>query len=93
MNLSSNLKSNTATAFPEHKNGHKNYPNHLRMPGTGRDQRADRAMIRWICGVRLRDEIPTVDLLARLGLEEITSALRARRLRWHGHVARSSGSI
>ena len=43
--------------------------------------------------LRLRDEIPTVDLLARLGLEEITSALRTRRLRWHGHVARSSGSI
>ena len=56
-------------------------------------QRTDRAMVRWICGVRLRDEIPTVDLLAKLGLEEISSALRTRRLRWHGHVARSSGSI
>ena len=42
-------------------------------------QRADRAMIRWICGMRLRDEIPTVDLLATLGLEEITSAMRTRR--------------
>ena len=56
-------------------------------------QRADRAMIRWICRVRLGDEISSMDLLVRLGLEEITAALRTRRLRWHGHVARSSGGF
>ena len=56
-------------------------------------ERTDRAMIRWICGVKLKDEIPTDDLLARLGLEGIASVLRTRRLRWYGHVTRSSGAI
>ena len=56
-------------------------------------QRTDRAMIRWICGVRLMDKIPSGDLFSRLGLEDTTSVLRSRRLRWHGHVARASGGI
>ena len=56
-------------------------------------ERVDKAMIRWICGVKLKDKTPTADLLAKLGLEEITSALRTRRLRWYGHVARSSEAI
>ena len=60
---------------------------------TRRLQRTDRAMIRWICGVRLMDKIPSGELLSRLGLEDITSVLRSRRLRWHGHVARATGGI
>ena len=43
-------------------------------------RRTDRAMIRWICGVRLRDETPSAALLDKLGLEEITSVLISRRL-------------
>ena len=43
--------------------------------------------------MKLKDKIPTADLLAKLGFEEITSALRTRRLRWYGHVARSSEGI
>ena len=64
-----------------------------RVADTRRLQRTDRAMIRWICGARLSDRTPSGELLARLGLEDITSVLRSRRLRWHGHVARASGCI
>ena len=56
-------------------------------------QRADRPMVRWMCGVKLCDRVPTTELYALLGLEEISSALGTRRLRWYGHVRRSSGSI
>ena len=56
-------------------------------------RRNDRAMIRWMCGVKVSDEVPSTTLLAKLGLEEITSALRSRRLRWHGHVTRATGCI
>ena len=56
-------------------------------------RRNDRAMIRWMAGVRLRDEISSASLLARFGLIEISSVLRSRRLRWHGHVARSANCI
>ena len=46
-------------------------------------------MIRWICGVKARDEVSSSELLGRLGLVEVTVELRARRLRWYGHVKRS----
>ena len=59
-------------------------------------RRNDRAMIRWICGVGIRDNIDTAALLQRLNIADITTSLRARRLRWFGHVRRASsctGSI
>ena len=56
-------------------------------------QRTDRAMIRWICGARLIDKIPSGDLLSRLELEDITYVLNSRRLGWHSHVAWASGGI
>ena len=52
-----------------------------------------RPMVRWMCGVKLCDRVPTTELYALLGLEEISSAVGTRRLRWYGHVRRSSGSI
>ena len=56
-------------------------------------RRNDRAMIRWICRVKLNDEIPSEVLNRRLGLEEVTSVVRTRRLRWYGHVQRASTCI
>ena len=54
-------------------------------------RRNDRAVIRWMCGVKISDEVSSATLLAKLALEEITSALRSRRLRWHGHVICATG--
>ena len=62
-------------------------------PDMQRLQRADRAMVRWICRVKLSDRTPTMELYALLGLEDISSAVGTRRLRWFGHVCRSSGCI
>ena len=40
-----------------------------------------------------QDEI-TIDLLcAKLGIQEVTAALRTKRFRWYGHVVRSSSCI
>ena len=50
-------------------------------------------MIRWICGVRPQDDTDTADLLAKLGLADIDSVLRSRRLRWFGHAVRSQECI
>ena len=52
-----------------------------------------RSMVRWICGVRDDDEVSADTLCAMLGVQEVTAALRTRRLRWYGHVARSSSCI
>ena len=38
---------------------------------TMRLERADRAMIRWICGVLFRDRVPSSELRSRLGLRSI----------------------
>ena len=58
-------------------------------------QRNDRAMIRQICSIKPED-VATVRssvLLAKLELEDLNLMLRERRLRWFGHVERSSGAI
>ena len=49
-------------------------------------QRNDRSMIRWICNTRARDRVPSSELLAKLGIVDITLLLRAHFLRWFGHV-------
>ena len=50
-------------------------------------------MIRWICGVKLQDEVSSESLLVKLEIADITSVLRSRRLRWYGHVKRSPDCI
>ena len=56
-------------------------------------RRNDRAMVRWICGVRPQDNVGSDDLLAKLGLADIGKVLSSRRLRWYGHAKRSQGCI
>ena len=56
-------------------------------------RRNDRAMIRWICGAKLADKIPTAVLHQKLDLDEITAVFRTRRLRWYGHVQRATSFI
>ena len=61
----------------------------VKKEDTDRLERADRAMIRWICGVPFRDRVPSLDLRGRLGLKSIEEVMRDKRLRWYGHVERS----
>ena len=58
-------------------------------------QQNDRAMIRQICNVRPQDIVTTrsTELLVRLGIEDLDLILKERRLRWYGHVERSSGAV
>ena len=49
-------------------------------------RRNDRSMVRWICGVSVQDDIPSDQLLEKLGLADITTVLCCGRLRWAGHV-------
>ena len=58
-------------------------------------QRNDRAIIRQICSIKPEDvaRVRSSELLAKLQLEDLDLILRERRLRWFGHVGRSSGAI
>ena len=50
-------------------------------------QRAEMRMVRWMCGVKLHNRIPSKGLRERLGLDTI-SVLQWNRLRWYEHVLR-----
>jgi len=51
-------------------------------------QRAELRMIRWMCGVKLKDRLPSKDLRERLGIDDIALVLQQNRLRSYGHVLR-----
>ena len=55
----------------------------------------DRALIRQIYSIKSEDVamVRSSELLAKLQLEDLDLILRERRLRWFGHVERSSGAI
>ena len=56
-------------------------------------RRNDHAMIRWICNVKARDEVSSDSLLSKLGIQDLDVMLRTSRMRWFGHVERSTGWI
>ena len=53
----------------------------------------DRAMIRWICNVRAKDEVSSDSLLTKLGIQDLDVVLRTSRMRWFGHIEHSTGWI
>ena len=52
--------------------------------------RAERAFLRWMCGVTLKDRKSSQELLGRLGVEDVVEVVRRGRLLWFGHVERKS---
>ena len=53
----------------------------------------DRAMIRWICNVKAKGEVSSDSLLSKLGIQDLDVVLCTSRMRWFGHVERSTGWI
>ena len=51
-------------------------------------QRAEMKMVRWMCGVKLKDRLPSKELRERLGVDDIALVLQQNRLRWYRHVLR-----
>jgi len=41
-----------------------------------------------MCGVKLKDRLPSKELRERLGIDDIALVLQQNRLRWYGHVLR-----
>ena len=56
-------------------------------------QRNDRAMIRRICNVKVKDEVSSDSLLTKLGIQDLDVVLRTGRMRWFGHVERNTSRI
>jgi len=51
-------------------------------------QRAETRMVRWMCGIKLKDRFPSKELRERLCIDDISLVLRHNRLGWYGHVLR-----
>jgi len=47
-------------------------------------------MVRWMCGVKLKDRLSSKELRERLGVDDIALVLQQNRLRWYGHVLRKN---
>ena len=47
-------------------------------------------VIRWMCGISVKDRSTREELRSLVGVEPITTVLRSGRLRWYGHVTRKS---
>ena len=43
-------------------------------------------MVRWMCGIKLKDRLPSKELRERLGVDDIALILQQNRLHWYGHV-------
>ena len=65
----------------------------MKVDTLNRLRRNDRAMIRWICNVRAKDEVSSDSLLTKLGIQDLDVVLHTSRMRWFGHVERSTGWI
>ena len=56
----------------------------------GRFERTEMRMVRWMCGVSLRDKFTSDELRERMGIEPVLDFVKRSRLRWMGHVLRKS---
>jgi len=52
-------------------------------------ERAERMMVRWMCGVTLKDRKCSEEILDRLGIESVAEVVRSR-LRRCGHIVHMS---
>ena len=53
----------------------------------------DHAMICCFCNVKAKDEVSSDSLLSKLGIQDLDMVLHTSRMRWFGHVERSTGWI
>ena len=53
-----------------------------------RQKRAERMMIRWMCGVTLKDRCKSEELRKPQDIEDVADVVRKSRLRWLGHLER-----
>jgi len=51
-------------------------------------QRSEMRMVRWMCGIKLKDRVASKGLRERLGLDDIILVVQKNTWRWYGHMLR-----
>ena len=64
----------------------------MKIEDEQRLERAENAMISWMCGVTLRDNCAMKGLRERLGIVSVMDVVRKGRLAWFGHLERKDTS-
>ena len=62
----------------------------MKVEDKQRLKRAERMMVRHMCGATLKDRKSFEELRQRLGIDSVSDVLRRNRLRWFGHVERKN---
>ena len=62
----------------------------MKVEDMQRLERTERLMVRWMCGVTLKNKKSSEELMEYLGIDSVTDVVRRGRLRWFGHVERKS---
>jgi len=63
----------------------------MRVEDMNRLERAERIMVKSMCGVSLREEKSSDELLGHLGIVSVADVVLKGRLIWYGHVERKDG--
>ena len=58
----------------------------LKVGDLERLERTERSMMRWMCGVSLKDRRKSEELQQQLGIECVSDVMRRGRLRRYGHA-------
>ena len=58
----------------------------LKVEDMQRLERTERMMVRWMCGVSLKNRISSEELNRRLGIESVAVIVKRGRLGWFGHL-------
>ena len=64
----------------------------MKKEDLGRLEKAEHMMMRRMCGVTLRDRVPSSELYGRLDIDSMSTVVTRNRLRWFGHVQRKPES-
>ena len=62
------------------------YGSETRVDAGLKFERAEMQMIRWMCGISLKNRRTNEELRRLVGVEPITTFIRSGRLGWYGHV-------
>ena len=60
----------------------------MKVEDTQKLERTEASMMRWMCGVTLKQRLSNELLRRRLGIDCVSDVVRRGRLRWFGHVER-----
>ena len=58
----------------------------MKVDDLQRLERTERMMVRWMCGVSLKNRVPSAEFFSWLRVDGFSEVVRQGRLKWFGHL-------